>query len=315
MPSQSVDKLNNFLVTVGITPVTRPFLGWDKAGESTRLRYTNRTVEIVSMVLHILSPNDASSLWQAIVSSPAMKKALGLEELPEASKDYLKALSETYSNANGWETRRQILSLMTGIASYKAISTFIPGLTRYRYTLANLHRMQYGCGVPLQHQPLTRIRVDRQQLDHFLSFITSPHLVQDLPFGKKTLNLSSGHCIEVPNVIRIMIPQRIVVQYTQYCNESCFKPFGEHTMLRVLAECKASVRKSLQGLDSYAAEGARAFDTLEALVCQLGELGLEKEWESQYLQQLKSAKLYLKGDFKVTLSSLESRESSLFVTE
>ncbi|KAK3715036.1 hypothetical protein QZH41_002685 [Actinostola sp. cb2023] len=87
--------------------------GWDKAGESTRLRYTNRTVEIVSMVLHILSPNDASSLWQAIVSSPAMKKALGLEELPEASKDYLKALSETYSNANGWETRRQILSLMT----------------------------------------------------------------------------------------------------------------------------------------------------------------------------------------------------------
>ena len=50
------------------------------------------------------------------------------------------------------------------------------------------------------HQPLPRIRVDRLQLDHSLSFITNPHLVQDLPFGQKTLKLSSGQLIEVPNV-------------------------------------------------------------------------------------------------------------------
>ena len=37
-------------------------------------------------------------------------------------------------------------------------------------------------------------------------------------------------------------------------------------MLRVLSECSASVRKSLQGLDNYAAEGARAFDDLAGIV-------------------------------------------------
>ena len=37
-------------------------------------------------------------------------------------------------------------------------------------------------------------------------------------------------------------------------------------MLRVLSEYSASVRKSLQGLDNYAAEGARAFDDLAGIV-------------------------------------------------
>ena len=125
-------------------------------------------------------------------------------------------------------------------------------------------------------------------------------LVQDLPFGQKTLKLSSGQLIEVPNVIRTMIPQRIARQYTQYCHETGFKAFSEHTMLRVLDECKASTTKSLQGLDYFAADGTHAFDELESLVHRLGELGLGKEWEVRYVKLLKAAKFYLKGDFRVS---------------
>lgn len=297
------EKLNEYLVSDGIAPITQPWLEWEKASDRTKQRYTSRTVEIVSSVLHTISPNDAGSLWQAIVSSDAMNKALGLEELSQTSKDYLEALAEAYGNANSWETRRQILSIMAGLASYKAISVFIPGLSRYRYTIANLHRLQFGRGAPLTYQPLVRVRVERQQLDHFLSFITSPHLVQDLPFGQKMLKLSSGKTIEVPNVIRTLIPQRIARQYRQYCDETGFKSFSERTMLRILAECKASVRKSLQGLDYFAAEGARAFEDLDTLVHQLNELSLGKESEAYDTQSLKAAKLYLKGDFKVIVFS------------
>ena len=151
-------------------------------------------------------------------------------------------------------------------------------------------------------QPTTRIRMDLSQLDHFLSFITSPHLVQDFPFGQKHLKLSSGELIEVPNVICQMLPQRVVQQYKQYCMESNFKPFSESTMLRVLSECSASVRKSLQGLDYFAAEGARSFDDLSVNVRQIAHLGPGKEWETFIAQALKTDKLYLKGDFKVFLS-------------
>jgi len=200
---------------------------------------------------------------------------------------------------------------MAGLASYKAISVFIPGLSRYHYTIANLHRLQFGRGNAMTCQPLARVRAERQQLDHFLSFITSSHLVQDLPFGQNMLTLSSEKTIEIPNVIRTLIPQRIACQYKQYCHETGFKPFSERTMLRILAECKASVRKSLQGLDYFAAEGTRAFEDLESLVRQLSELGLGKESDAIDNQSLKTAKLYLKGDFKVLVVLLETNLKKL----
>ena len=43
-----------------------------------------------------------------------------------------------------------------------------------------------------------------EKLDHFLSFITITHIIQDLPFGDKTLKLSSNMEIKVPNVFEVL---------------------------------------------------------------------------------------------------------------
>ena len=75
---------------------------------------------------------------------------------------------------------------MSGIASYSTLCEYIPGLTRYRYTAAILHHLQFGTGAEIARQPThSRMCIDKAQLDHFLDFISSLHLVQDLPFGKK----------------------------------------------------------------------------------------------------------------------------------
>ena len=190
---------------------------------------------------------------------------------------------------------------MAGMASFNTIREYIPGLTQYRFSMANLHRVQYGRNVPVPKKTSTRIRINPQQLDHFLSFITSPHLIQDLPYGEKELQLSSGKVIVVPNVLRTMIPQRIVMQYTQYCTENNFKPFSKNTMLRILTECSASVRKSLQGIDYFVAEGTRAFDVLAGIVQDKLTHKEEGDWNATELQKvLKTGKLYLKGDYKVS---------------
>ena len=52
-------------------------------------------------------------------------------------------------------------------------------------------------------------------------------------------------------------------------------------MLRVLSESSASVRKSLQVLDYFAAEGARAFNDLSIIVRQISRLGPGKERETR----------------------------------
>ena len=114
-----------------------------------------------------------------MTSSASMNKLLDTKDISQADHRYLEALAEAYCNANSWDTRRQILSILTGVAGYKVIASFIQGLTKYRYTVANLHRLQFGLGAPVPFQPSTRIRVDLKQLDQFLFlfFITSPHLI------------------------------------------------------------------------------------------------------------------------------------------
>ena len=142
-------------------------------------------------------------------------------------------------------------------------------------------------GVPLPMGKSPRLHVKPEQLDHFLSFITSPHIIQYLPFGQRCLHLSSSKVLETPNVIRTMTPQRIVKQYEQYCDETGFKPFGSSMMLRILDACSATMRKSLQGLDYIATEGAKGFDDLLNILDRLGERGLDEDVLSKLKRGLK----------------------------
>lgn len=292
-------KLNSFLEECDIEPLGRRWMDWHHANERTQERYIKRSSEIVKSVLSVIYPDNYAHLWKELKASHAMDEIMGSQSVQLSSDNsYLEALTEAYKNAASWDTRRQVLSIMTGVATYREISRHIPGLTQYRYTIANLHRLQYGraAPVPLHERHVPRLQIDKGQLDHFLAYITSPHIVQDLPFGEKTLKLSSGRVISVPNVIRTMVPQRIAKQYVAYCSETGFVPFSERTMLRILSECTASVRKSLQGLDYIAAEGAKSFDDLSLLINQTANT---VDSGTALQEKLKAAKLYLKGDYKV----------------
>ena len=245
-------------------------MDWHQVNERTQERYIKRSSEIVKSVLSVVYPDNYAHLWKELKVSHVMDRITGSESFQLSSdKSDLEALAEAYMNAAGWDTCRKVLSIMTGVVSYSEISRHIPGLTQYRYTMANLHRLQYGraAPVPVHIRHVPSLQIDKRQLDHFLTYITSPHIVQDLPFGEKTFKLSSRQVISVPNVIRTMVPQ-IAKQYVAYCSESGFVPFSERTMLRILSKCPASVRKSLQGLDYIAAEGAKSFDDLFELINQ-----------------------------------------------
>ena len=128
------------------------------------------------------------------------------------------------------------------------------------------------------------MRVNEEQLDHFLTFITSPHVIQDLPFGEKTFVLADGTVVETPNIIRTLVPERIVAQYKQYCGKIEFTPFSRSTML-------------LHGLDCIAADGGKAFDELIAM---LPKVSSDRTWVERWQRALMEAKQYIKSDYKVT---------------
>ena len=297
--------LNQFLDSCGETTyvpphgqLLKPFHDLKPERKNT---YVERASTAITAVLNVIVPEDGGNLWHAVQTSKRVEKALGVTDHTPAEKKYLEALAETYHNATTWNTRRQILAIMADLVSFRELQRYIPGLTEYRFKTARRHILQHGHGVALPVKKSPRMRVSEIQLDHFLTFITSSLIVQDLPFGQRKLKLSTGEIIEAPNVIRSMIPQRIIDQYTEYCKEEDVTPFSHSTMWRILTVCSATVRKSLQGLDYLAADGAKAFDDLGELVQKLESSNKDRgrDWSAFCQSELKKGKQYIKGDFKV----------------
>lgn len=66
----------------------------------------------------------------------------------------------------------------------------------------------------------------------------------------------------MPNVICCMGSSDVIQQYKAYCSENNISPLGDSTMYRILFECGAQIRTSLEGIDYFIAEGGHAFRTI-----------------------------------------------------
>ena len=256
---EPLEKLNDFLQSRDISPLRHVMRSqWEDASERTKRRYVRKTRQAINAVLEEVAPNQHHRLWEAIISKP-LDSQNPFEEQQNVDSVLMEALAQCYENASKWDTKRQILSIMADKVSYSTLQTWIPDLTRYRFTAAKKHILVKGRGIPLTPERRTRMAVPQHKLDHFLDFITSSHLMQDLPFGEKSITLSTKEVIKVPNVVRLLIPESIVKQYQAYTEECGFTPLSRSTLLRILNVCAASVRKSLQGLDYISATGAYLF--------------------------------------------------------
>ncbi|XP_071947533.1 uncharacterized protein [Antedon mediterranea] len=289
------EKLNAFLNSRDVSPIRYPLSApLEQVSDRTKRFHMRKACQVVSMCLEEIAPGQSTTLLEGLSSD----KTTEADERTDSS--LLDALSECYLHTNHWSTRRQILSIMVDKVTFKELQKWIPNLTRYRFNVAKHHLLLHGRGSVIQPLKNTRVCVQPGKIDHFVTFITSSQVIQDLPFGEKTLKLSTDRVIKIPNVVRNLIPEQCILQYESYCQEKNFQPMSRSILRRVLSVCSASVRKSLQGLDYISANGGKAFDDLENIVDKLGdcyEMGLT--WAKQTNQKLKDAKRYLKGDYKV----------------
>ena len=215
----------------------------------------------------------------------------------------LEALVECHNNASNWSTRREMLSIMADKVSFKVLQSWIPDLSRYQYNIAHHHLLLHGRGSDVPVVKSTTMFISPEKLDHFVTFITSTHVMQDLPSGEKILKLTSNTKIRVPNVVRSSVPEHIIQLYQSYCHETNFDHMSQSTLFRVLNVCSASVRQSLHGFDYFSADGAKAFDDIQAILEKLGgTYGKGLSWEKEQTNKLKLAKRYLKGNYKVDTS-------------
>ena len=146
--------------------------------------------------LEQLALYDKRKLLQAKLNS--IKAGEINDETLSVSSDILMAVVKSYNTLSEPEERRQLLSIIADIISFKQLQELIPGISRHQVTQAKKHKNQFGRGaaVPVS-AGLPRERVDSAKVDHFLDFVTSSHIIQDLPFGTKNIKLDSGEEINI----------------------------------------------------------------------------------------------------------------------
>ena len=109
----------------------------------------------------------------------------------------------------------------------------VPGLTKFRIDEARKHAYRTKPGQLIETPSITRSRLDPVKVDHFLDFTSSPSYLQDVAYGTKTLKLSNGEKMEIPNVVTTVILSRLIYLYHTYCMETNFKPLGRSTLFLI----------------------------------------------------------------------------------
>ena len=300
----ALQKRNEFLESKDISPVRYPTtVPWSEASTRTQRRHVRKARQAVGAVLEEVAPHQSGKLWKTLITYRSLEQEDSSSSEEDADVDVdevlMSALADCYNNCSTWQVRRQIVSMVADKFTFRTIRRWIPDLTRYRFTTARDHALCYGRGVlpsPVVH---TIMFVSQTQVDHFLDFITSPHVIQDLPFGQRSIKLSTKEVVIVPNVVRMMIPESIVKQYLAYAEESNFDPLSRRTLLNTLSVCSASIRKSLQGLNYVSSNGEQACDELCDVAQRLGDAFKGMSWAREQKEHLKNTKRYLKSDFKV----------------
>ena len=163
-----------------------------------------------------------------------------------------------------------------------------------------------GPGEPVHKGIQHCVRIDKTKLDHLIDFISWPYFYQDVSYGMWKLKLDNGETIIVPNIVRTVTRATIFAQCVEHCQEEEFSPLRERIKYRVLKVREASERKSLQGLDNIAAEGAAAFVILEKIVDDLEQAGVEKLKLNDLRRKIREGKNYLKTDYKVHCKAKEN---------
>ena len=122
-----------------------------------------------------------------------------------------------------------------------------------------LREQSNGISVPASTKQ-KRTRLDQLKCEHFLDFLFSSGLLQDVAYGTTNLVFDNGDRQTVPHAVLTAIDYYLTV-----CRESEFNALSASSLYRILKSIKPSQRKSLAGLDNTVADGLNSFEKLKTI--------------------------------------------------
>ena len=200
----------------------------DECTKSTQYYIRRKAAGVITASLNCIAPGQSKELFDLVTVQTAGPE----DKIP--SDKVMKELISLYEESTLWYTKMTVLSVFVKHYMKTQLQQMIPGLTIWRIHQARKHTAVVTAGVNEERQSVVRYRLDSQKLDHFLDFISCPHYIQDVAYGTKKLQMSTGEVLQIPNVVRTVLSSRMVALYQNYCCKMEFEPLTRSTLFAVL---------------------------------------------------------------------------------
>ena len=99
------------------------------------------------------------------------KEDINLTDLKNWRPITLLTCISAHNDAENWQTKRQILSLIVNDFSKTDLQEMISGLSKWRIDRAHRHAIDVGEGQPVAETPIFRTRLHPVKTDHFIDYI------------------------------------------------------------------------------------------------------------------------------------------------
>jgi hypothetical protein len=302
-----IDNLNKTLLTLcggQVSPVRYQLKTPLREVQPSTRRYLKRKAnEVVHSILDHLAPGQSSDMLQLITEESSSK------ENDKTESEITNTILQLYCEADNNALKRQLLSLLSlpNAHSKSKLQRLVPGLTKWEIDQSRAHASSHGAGsLTVTAGPAHRHRMNKEKLEHALSFFLDPKFIQICSYGTRDLHCDNGQTITIPQVVRTTCHSSLLQMYKSYCSEMDFAPLSDSTLYKILSTCSASKRTSLAGLDNISTDGAAAVDELMKMCEQLKRLGSETRTIDNLTSALRTLKMYLKSEYKFSVG-LSSR--------
>ncbi len=168
-------------------------------------------------------------------------------------------MKEAFQQCNTSQARRAVLTLVPKTYSKVTVCELL-GCTNYEIVTARSVMKLFGtCGEGASKQR-TYSRLSVEKAKHFIDFLFSTGILQEVAYGTTKLKFDSGDKLTVSNTILNGLNEHAVKEYLIYCKEISYNGLARTTLLNILTKMKPHIRKKLSGIDTFVVEGIEAFD-------------------------------------------------------
>ena len=131
--------------------------------------------------------------------------------------------------------------------------------TRNRIQQARKWRNTFGSLSFNGEKIFTRNRMDLDFARHFVEFLFSSNLIQDVAYGTSFINFSDGSKQLLPKSILKLSKSHNINEYNKYCKSFSFKLLSNSVLWQILKALKPGPQQAMAGLDNVTADGLTRF--------------------------------------------------------